>query len=184
MLACPAISASTRTPTPFALNSVSQVLLPLWLVAPTMPALVYSLCRCWVAVLAVKCEFFCVLNRWCSLLLWQSSDTYLFNCCCMVLGTKIRRARLDFVIAAARTISAFTVYCSTIELGSAYHHLNDTIRLNNAEADYRLDSDVTIRPVWTKWWIVLTRFRNFCNAWPAPNNYLFFWVNLFLNFSF
>jgi len=31
----------------------------------------------------------------------------------MVLGTKMRRARLDLVIAAARTISALTVRCSS-----------------------------------------------------------------------
>ena len=56
------------------------------------------------------------------------------------MGTKIRRTRLDLVTAAARTISAFTVYYSTIEIGSAYHHSNDTIRLTNAVADYKVDS--------------------------------------------
>ena len=73
-------------------------------------------------------------------------------------------ARLDLVTAAARTISAFTVYYSTIEIGSAYHHSSDTIHLANAVADYRLDSDGTIQLVWTSWWIVLTKFRNLCNA--------------------
>ena len=56
-------------------------------------------------------------------------------------------ARLDMVTTAARTISVLTVCCSTIEIGSAYHHSNDTVRLNNAVADYRLDSDVKIRLV-------------------------------------
>ena len=34
-----------------------------------------------------------------------------------------------------------------VQFQHTYHHLNDTIRLNNAVADYRLDSDVTIRLV-------------------------------------
>ncbi|MEC8360608.1 MAG: hypothetical protein VXY74_07315 [SAR324 cluster bacterium] len=36
---------------------------------------------------------------------------------------------------------------SITQIQHTYHHLNDTIRLNNAVADYRLDSDVTIRLV-------------------------------------
>ena len=34
-----------------------------------------------------------------------------------------------------------------VQFQHTYHHLNGTIRLNNAVADYRLDSDVTIRLV-------------------------------------
>ena len=50
---------------------------------------------------------------------------------------------LDF-----RTI---TEMCGTsiTQIERTYYHLNDTIRLTNAVADYRVDSDGTIRVVWT-----------------------------------
>ena len=48
---------------------------------------------------------------------------------------------LDF-----RTI---TEMCGTsiTQIERTYYHLNDTIRLTNAVADYRVDSDETIRVV-------------------------------------
>ena len=38
---------------------------------------------------------------------------------------------------------------SIMQIERTYYHLNDTIRLTNAVADYRVDSDETIRVVWT-----------------------------------
>ena len=45
---------------------------------------------------------------------------------------------------------------SITQIERTYYHLNDTIRLTNAVADYRVDSDGTIRVVWTVG-IVLTQ---------------------------
>ncbi len=44
---------------------------------------------------------------------------------------------------------AITEMCGTsiTEIECTYYHLNDTIRLTNAVADYRVDSDGTIRVV-------------------------------------
>ena len=36
---------------------------------------------------------------------------------------------------------------SIMQIERTYYHLNDTIRLTNAVADYRVDSDRTIRVV-------------------------------------
>ena len=36
---------------------------------------------------------------------------------------------------------------SIIQIERVYYHLNDAIRLTNAVADYRLDSDATVRLV-------------------------------------
>ena len=38
---------------------------------------------------------------------------------------------------------------SIMQIERTYYHLNDTIRLTNAVADYGVDSDETIRVVWT-----------------------------------
>ena len=46
---------------------------------------------------------------------------------------------------------------SITQIERTYYHLNDTIRLTNTVADYRLDSDGTMRLVWTGW-ILLARF--------------------------
>ena len=73
---------------------------------------------------------------------------------------------------------AITEMCGTsiTEIECTYYHLNETIRLTNAVADYRVDSDGTIRVVWTVG-IVLTQSES------LPTNNSAFSNKITINYS-